>query len=175
MGSWRCQLLDTWQWSVINKQPPPSFLFHFCRALALNCSAPINDKEGAEAKDWRAGKPVRVVRNVKGGRHSKYAPVDGNRYDGIYKVRKWFFALSCMSRRQYGFKTWRKKENLPAIVWFFFELLLLFSLRLWDIGLKKGSLASWCGVTCSGEMMRNLPLGPRKGRRGWRSLAWQCR
>ncbi|ETE68150.1 E3 ubiquitin-protein ligase UHRF2, partial [Ophiophagus hannah] len=55
------------------------------RALALNCSAPINDKEGAEAKDWRAGKPVRVVRNVKGGRYSKYAPTDGNRYDGIYK------------------------------------------------------------------------------------------
>ncbi|KAG8127020.1 hypothetical protein E2320_022099, partial [Naja naja] len=48
-------------------------------------SAPINDKEGAEAKDWRAGKPVRVVRNVKGGRYSKYAPTDGNRYDGIYK------------------------------------------------------------------------------------------
>lgn len=59
-----------------------------CRALALNCSAPINDKHGAEAKDWRAGKPVRVVRNVKGGKHSKYAPVEGNRYDGIYKVRR---------------------------------------------------------------------------------------
>lgn len=59
-----------------------------CRALALNCSAPINDKHGAEAKDWRAGKPVRVVRNVKGGKHSKYAPLEGNRYDGIYKVRR---------------------------------------------------------------------------------------
>ncbi|XP_053157653.1 E3 ubiquitin-protein ligase UHRF1 isoform X2 [Hemicordylus capensis] len=60
------------------------------RALALNCSAPINDKEGAEAKDWRAGKPVRVVRNMKGGKHSKYAPVEGNRYDGIYKVVKYW-------------------------------------------------------------------------------------
>lgn len=57
------------------------------RALALNCSAPINDRKGAEAKDWRSGKPVRVVRNVKGRKHSKYAPVEGNRYDGIYKVR----------------------------------------------------------------------------------------
>lgn len=56
------------------------------RALALNCSAPINDRKGAEAKDWRAGKPVRVVRNVKGRKHSKYAPTEGNRYDGIYKV-----------------------------------------------------------------------------------------
>lgn len=59
-----------------------------CRALALNCSAPINDKHGAEAKDWRAGKPVRVVRSVKGGKHSKYAPLEGNRYDGIYKARR---------------------------------------------------------------------------------------
>lgn len=63
----------------------PSFPFP-CRALALNCSAPINEKHGAEAKDWRAGKPVRVVRSVKGGKHSKYAPLEGNRYDGIYKV-----------------------------------------------------------------------------------------
>lgn len=38
------------------------------------------------AKDWRSGKPVRVVRNMKGGKHSKYAPAEGNRYDGIYKV-----------------------------------------------------------------------------------------
>ena len=36
------------------------FLPH--RALATNCSAPFNDKEGAEAKDWKKGKPVRVVR-----------------------------------------------------------------------------------------------------------------
>lgn len=55
------------------------------RALALNCHSPINE-EGAEADDWRQGKPVRVVRNMKGGKHSKYAPAEGNRYDGIYKV-----------------------------------------------------------------------------------------
>lgn len=55
------------------------------RALALNCDNVISEK-GAEAKDWRQGKPVRVVRNMKGGKHSKYAPAEGNRYDGIYKV-----------------------------------------------------------------------------------------
>lgn len=27
-----------------------------------------------------------MVRNVKGRKHSKYAPTEGNRYDGIYKV-----------------------------------------------------------------------------------------
>lgn len=61
-------------------------LFPFCRALALNCDAPLNDKFGAESKNWRAGKPVRVVRSSKGRRISKYAPEEGNRYDGIYKV-----------------------------------------------------------------------------------------
>lgn len=46
----------------------------------------MNEKDGAEAKDWKAGKPVRVVRSSKGRKHSKYCPEDGNRYDGIYKV-----------------------------------------------------------------------------------------
>ncbi|KAG8130571.1 putative Hp isoform 2 protein [Naja naja] len=55
------------------------------RALALNCDAPLDDKNGAESKNWRAGKPVRVVRSSKGRRISKYAPEEGNRYDGIYK------------------------------------------------------------------------------------------
>jgi len=57
-----------------------------CRALAKNCNASLDVKKGAEAKDWRAGRPVRVIRNVKGRKHSKYAPEEGNRYDGIYKV-----------------------------------------------------------------------------------------
>lgn len=46
----------------------------------------MDDKNGAESKNWRAGKPVRVVRSSKGRRISKYAPEEGNRYDGIYKV-----------------------------------------------------------------------------------------
>ncbi|XP_068091119.1 E3 ubiquitin-protein ligase UHRF1-like [Hyperolius riggenbachi] len=72
------------------------------RALALNCNAPINDKQGSVAKDWRAGKPVRVVRNSKGRKHSKYAPEDGNRYDGIYKVVKYW-----PQKGKSGFLVWR--------------------------------------------------------------------
>lgn len=56
------------------------------RALALNCNVPVNDKNGAESKSWKEGKPVRVVRSCKGRKHSKYCPEEGNRYDGIYKV-----------------------------------------------------------------------------------------
>lgn len=65
-----------------------NFILRFvnCRALALNCNVPVNDKNGAESKNWKEGKPVRVVRSCKGRKHSKYSPEEGNRYDGIYKV-----------------------------------------------------------------------------------------
>lgn len=56
------------------------------KALALCCDAPIDDINGAQAKNWKAGKPVRVVRNCKLRRFSVYAPEEGFRYDGIYKV-----------------------------------------------------------------------------------------
>ena len=55
--------------------------------MAKNCNAKIDPKNGAEATDWKEGKPVRVIRNCKGRKHSKYAPEEGNRYDGIYKVQ----------------------------------------------------------------------------------------
>ena len=57
------------------------------------CNAPMDAKNGATSKDWRAGKPVRVVRSCKLGKHSEYAPDEGNRYDGIYKVN---FCQTCM-------------------------------------------------------------------------------
>lgn len=47
----------------------------------MNCNAPLNTKDGAEAVKWQGGKPVRVVRNFKLAKHSKYAPTEGNRYD----------------------------------------------------------------------------------------------
>ena len=37
------------------------FYSELFRALAKNCGAPLNDKEGAEAKNWKEGKAVRVV------------------------------------------------------------------------------------------------------------------
>ncbi|KAK7110903.1 E3 ubiquitin-protein ligase UHRF1-like [Littorina saxatilis] len=72
------------------------------KALAKNCNVPINNKTGAEAKDWRGGKPVRVVRNCKGRKHSKYAPEEGNRYDGIYKIVKYW-----AEKGKSGFLVWR--------------------------------------------------------------------
>ncbi|XP_039615526.1 E3 ubiquitin-protein ligase UHRF2-like [Polypterus senegalus] len=88
-------------------------LTHMNRALALNCDAPLNDKNGAESKNWRAGKPVRVVRSSKGRRISKYAPEEGNRYDGIYKVVKYWPEIG-----KCGFLVWRyllrRDDSEPA-------------------------------------------------------------
>ncbi|KAI0233000.1 E3 ubiquitin-protein ligase UHRF1 [Lamellibrachia satsuma] len=72
------------------------------KALAKNCNASLDVKKGAEAKDWRAGRAVRVIRNVKGRKHSKYAPEEGNRYDGIYKVVKYW-----PNKGKSGFLVWR--------------------------------------------------------------------
>jgi len=71
------------------------------KALALNVNARLN-KDGAEAEDWKGGKPVRVIRNCKGRKHSNYAPEEGNRYDGIYKIVKYWPETG-----KSGFKVWR--------------------------------------------------------------------
>nr|CAD7200520.1 unnamed protein product [Timema douglasi] len=72
------------------------------RALALNCNAPINEQKGSESKDWKKGKPVRVIRSSKLAKHSTYAPSKGNRYDGIYKVVKYY-----PEKGKAGFIVWR--------------------------------------------------------------------
>ncbi|XP_072008293.1 E3 ubiquitin-protein ligase UHRF2 isoform X2 [Engystomops pustulosus] len=90
-------------------------LTHMNRALALNCDAALNDKDGAESKNWRAGKPVRVVRSSKGRRISKYAPEDGNRYDGIYKVVKYWPEIG-----KCGFLVWRyllRRDDMEPAPW----------------------------------------------------------
>lgn len=83
------------------------------RALAKNCYAEFNNKTGAESKDWKKGKPVRVVRNFKGAVHSKYAPKDGNRYDGLYKIVKYY-----PEKGKSGFIVWkyvlRRDDPAPA-------------------------------------------------------------
>ncbi|VVC41491.1 Zinc finger, PHD-type,Zinc finger, RING-type,Zinc finger, FYVE/PHD-type,Ubiquitin-related [Cinara cedri] len=83
------------------------------KALALNCNAKFNDIKGATAVDWKKGKPVRVVRNYKLQKHSKYAPEKGNRYDGLYKVVKYYPQTGAS-----GFIVWRyvlrRDDPIPA-------------------------------------------------------------
>lgn len=73
------------------------------KALALNCAAKLNTVNGATAgAKWRDGIPVRVVRSFKLRKRSEYAPTEGNRYDGIYKVVKYFRETG-----KSGFSVWR--------------------------------------------------------------------
>ncbi|XP_025424158.1 E3 ubiquitin-protein ligase UHRF1-like isoform X2 [Sipha flava] len=88
-------------------------LTRYNRALALNCNAKIDNEKGATAVDWKKGKPVRVIRNYKLRKHSKYAPELGNRYDGLYKVVKYYPETGIS-----GFTVWRfvlrRDDPIPA-------------------------------------------------------------
>ncbi|RUS78042.1 hypothetical protein EGW08_014217 [Elysia chlorotica] len=83
------------------------------KALAKNCNAPLDKVKGAVAKDWKGGKPVRVVRNCKLRKHSTYAPEEGNRYDGIYKV-----VMYWPEKGKSGYLVWRylirRDDPVPA-------------------------------------------------------------
>ncbi|XP_076371626.1 E3 ubiquitin-protein ligase UHRF1-like isoform X2 [Tachypleus tridentatus] len=72
------------------------------KALALNCAAVLNAKTGAGARNWKEGKPVRVLRSYKGRKNSDYCPEDGIRYDGLYKVVKYW-----SEKGKSGFLVWR--------------------------------------------------------------------
>ncbi|ORX90637.1 hypothetical protein K493DRAFT_339863 [Basidiobolus meristosporus CBS 931.73] len=75
----------------VAEQSEDQVLTRYNLALAKTCDAPIDEKNGAEAKDWRKSTPVRVVRSYKAAKHNpKYAPADGVRYDGIYKLVKYW-------------------------------------------------------------------------------------
>ncbi|KAL3266946.1 hypothetical protein HHI36_011096 [Cryptolaemus montrouzieri] len=94
----------------VNGQTCNQELTNTNKALALNCKAKFNNVTGAESENWREGKPVRVVR--KAGK-SKYAPDDGYRYDGIYKIVKYY-----PEKGKSGFIVWkyllRRDDPTPA-------------------------------------------------------------
>ncbi|KAJ8737282.1 hypothetical protein PYW07_000553 [Mythimna separata] len=85
------------------------------KALARNCAvSQVNEEGGDAGDDWRSGKPVRVVRSYKMLKHfPKYAPKEGIRYDGIYKVVKYY-----PEKGLSGFRVWkyllRRDDPNPA-------------------------------------------------------------
>uniref|UniRef100_A0AAU7J938 RING-type E3 ubiquitin transferase n=1 Tax=Locusta migratoria TaxID=7004 RepID=A0AAU7J938_LOCMI len=113
------------------------------KALAVNCAAPVSEK-GAKAADWRKGKPVRVVRSYKFRKHSKFAPEQGLRYDGIYKVVEYR-----PERGQSGFIVWRyflRRDDPTPAPWTAAGKKLIASLGLqlevpenYDVALSKKS------------------------------------
>jgi hypothetical protein len=91
----------------------------------MNCDVPVNDVTGSEANNWMDGKPVRVVRSWKGRKYSKYCPVEGLRYDGVYKVVRYW-----AEKGRAGFLVWRYclrrddpvSYNITVIIEIFFLL-----------------------------------------------------
>ena len=71
--------------------------------IARSCHTKFDTKNGGDAgENWQKGHPIRVVRGYKGRKHSKFAPEEGCRYDGIYKVVKYW-----PEKGQSGFIVWR--------------------------------------------------------------------
>ncbi|KAF8985371.1 E3 ubiquitin-protein ligase uhrf1 [Entomortierella lignicola] len=71
-------------------------------ALARACDCPISLKGGV-AKNWKNSHGIRVIRSVKLRKHNvEYAPLEGNRYDGIYKIVKYW-----PERGESGYDVWR--------------------------------------------------------------------
>jgi E3 ubiquitin-protein ligase UHRF1 len=74
-------------------------------AIARNFHAKFDSKNGGDAGEvWRKGKEIRVVggKSKKKKHVNKFAPEEGNRYDGIYKVVKYW-----PQRGKAGFIVWR--------------------------------------------------------------------
>lgn len=82
-------------------------------ALAFSCDCKVDKEKGGEARNWRKGKPIRVVRSEKLKKHSSFAPDEGCRYDGIYKVVKYW-----PEKGRSGFIVWRylfrRDDESPA-------------------------------------------------------------
>jgi len=72
-------------------------------ALSKSCADTVVDEAGCHrAIDWKKSKPIRVVRNYKASKHSRFAPEEGNRYDGIYKLKRYW-----QRKGKSGFKVWQ--------------------------------------------------------------------
>ncbi|KAJ1675653.1 hypothetical protein EV182_000847, partial [Spiromyces aspiralis] len=83
-------------------------------SLARTCNARINDKVGATAIDWRKSTPVRVVRSAKLAKHNpKYAPLRGLRYDGCYKLVKYWPEIGVSGHRVWRY-LFRRDDAEPA-------------------------------------------------------------
>ncbi|CAG8441835.1 9445_t:CDS:1 [Acaulospora morrowiae] len=83
-------------------------------ALALCSDAEVDSERGAKANDWKKGKPIRVCRSEKLKKHNlQFAPTEGIRYDGLYKVVRYW-----PEKGKAGFIVWRyemrRDDDEPA-------------------------------------------------------------
>ncbi|KAI7868153.1 PUA-like domain-containing protein [Spinellus fusiger] len=88
--------------------------------LAKSCKAPWNPVHGSDAMDqWQKGTPIRVVRGSNLSKNSKlhqtplYGPTKGYRYDGIYKVVRYWPANGYTGHKVWSFLL-RRDDPSPA-------------------------------------------------------------
>lgn len=73
------------------------------KAIAITCNAPFDEKRGATAHNWRKSRPIRVCRSsLRAETHPEYAPDEGIRYDGLYKVVKYWPHKGRREKRDYS-------------------------------------------------------------------------
>ncbi|KAJ2523077.1 hypothetical protein GGI11_001559 [Coemansia sp. RSA 2049] len=86
------------------------------RSLALACAAPVDEKNGGKANDWKQSSPIRVCRSFKIAKlHPKFAPKEGVRYDGLYRIVKYW-----KEKGVSGFYVWRylfRRDDPEAAPW----------------------------------------------------------
>ncbi|KAF9286106.1 E3 ubiquitin-protein ligase uhrf1 [Linnemannia elongata] len=81
--------------------------------LAMTCDCPIDTIKGGEAEDWRKSRPIRVIRGYQ--LSNMYSPKSGYRYDGIYKVVKYW-----PEKGKAGFRIWRylmRRDDPEPVPW----------------------------------------------------------
>ncbi|KAG0047352.1 hypothetical protein BGZ83_007576 [Gryganskiella cystojenkinii] len=97
-----------------DKQTSDQALKSANRALARTCDCPVNPEDGGVAKNWRNSRPVRVIRGYEMRRHyPEYAPREGFRYDGIYKLEKYWEEKGKADLMVWRFK-FRRDDTEPA-------------------------------------------------------------
>ncbi|KAJ2500285.1 hypothetical protein GGH96_002881 [Coemansia sp. RSA 1972] len=86
------------------------------RGLALACAAPIDETVGGTANDWKQSTPIRVCRSYKAAKkHPEYAPAEGVRYDGLYRIVKYW-----KEKGVSGFYVWRylfRRDDPEPALW----------------------------------------------------------
>ncbi|KAF9135029.1 ubiquitin-like with PHD and RING finger domains 2 [Mortierella sp. GBA39] len=94
--------------------------------LAMTCDCPIDTIKGGEALDWYRSRPIRVIRGYQ--LSNMYSPKSGYRYDGIYKVVKYW-----PEKGKGGFTIWRylmRRDDLEPAPWETHDLIITPSMEV---------------------------------------------
>ncbi|RCI01795.1 ubiquitin-like with PHD and RING finger domains 2, partial [Rhizopus stolonifer] len=85
-------------------------------SLALTCDAPLNSKTGSKAVNWKRSRPIRVCRAHVEKFMSEFDPVEGVRYDGIYKVVE-YWPVTCQNPKRVVWKFKLRRDDDELAPW----------------------------------------------------------